>query len=236
MIDIQQLIKWDKELLLTLNGSDSLFWDGFMWVYTGMWVWIPLALTLLYVIIRNNKLKETLLIIVMLSLVILLADRISSGFFKPFFHRFRPTHDPEIMNLVDVVNGYRGGKYGFVSSHAANSFGIITFLALLIKRRAFTLAVVAWALLNCYSRIYLGVHFPGDILCGTILGCLVGYVVYGIYRLMQNKYFPKRDYRFSSQYTRSGYRISDINISLIVLLSSILLVIISGAFLAVCKF
>ena len=236
MIGIQQLIKWDKELLLALNGSDSSFLDGFMWIYTGMWIWIPLVLTILYVIIKNNKLQEALVIFAMIGLVVLLADRISSGFFKPFFHRFRPTHDPEIMNLVDIVNGYRGGLYGFVSSHAANSFGIVTFLALLFKRKSFTYAIVGWAILNCYSRIYLGVHFPGDILCGTILGCLSGWLVYGIYKVIQNKYFPKGNYQRSNKYSRSGYAISDIKLILIVLLSNILLVTIVGTFFAIYKF
>lgn len=88
MIDIQQIIGFDKQVLLALNGSDSIFWDNFMWTYTGRLIWVPLAASLLYVIIKNNKWKEALLIVCMVGLVILLADRISSGFFKPFFHRF----------------------------------------------------------------------------------------------------------------------------------------------------
>lgn len=217
MIDIQQLIELDKHTLLALNGSDSTFWDGFMWIYTSTIIWIPLAIMLLYVIIKNNKLKETFLILIMIALVIFLCDRISSGFFKPYFKRFRPTQDPEIMYLVDIVNGYRGGAYGFISSHAANSFGIFTFVSLLLKRRELTISLFLWAILNSYSRIYLGVHYPGDILCGSILGCLCGYLIYLLYKYL-NKYFEKKSfYKFSDKFTRSSYLISDVNILLTVL-------------------
>lgn len=133
-MDIQQYIAADKELLLNLNGSQSLFWDGFMWVATSTIVWVPVAAMLLYIIIKNNKIQEALLTIVMIALVITLADQIASGLCKPFFARFRPTQDPNIMYMVDIVNGYRGGRFGFISSHAANTFAISVFLSLLIKR------------------------------------------------------------------------------------------------------
>lgn len=137
-MDIQQYIAADKELLLNLNGSQSLFWDGFMWVATSTIVWVPVAAMLLYIIIKNNKIQEALLTIVMIALVITLADQIASGLCKPFFARFRPTQDPNIMYMVDIVNGYRGGRFGFISSHAANTFAISVFLSLLIKRKSLT--------------------------------------------------------------------------------------------------
>lgn len=115
-MDIQQYIALDKKLLLNLNGSNSLFWDGFMWVATSTYIWIPTAIILLYIIIKNNKIQETLLTIAMIALVITLADQIASGVCKPYFHRFRPTQDPDIMYIVDIVNGYRGGRFGFISS------------------------------------------------------------------------------------------------------------------------
>ncbi|MDO6219090.1 hypothetical protein Q4460_15475 [Phocaeicola vulgatus] len=101
-MDIQQYIAADKELLLNLNGSQSLFWDGFMWVATSTIVWVPVAAMLLYIIIKNNKIQEALLTIVMIALVITLADQIASGLCKPFFARFRPTQDPNIMYMVDI--------------------------------------------------------------------------------------------------------------------------------------
>ena len=101
-MDIQQYIALDKELLLNLNGSNSIFWDGFMWVATSTYIWIPTAIILLYIIIKNNKIQETLLTIAMIALVITLADQIASGVCKPYFHRFRPSQDPDIMYILDI--------------------------------------------------------------------------------------------------------------------------------------
>lgn len=226
-MDIQQLIAVDKELLLNLNGSDSVFWDGFMWVATSTIIWVPAMIVLLYIIIKNNKPQESLLIIAMLALVILLADQFASGFCKPFFARFRPTQDPDIMYLVDVVNGYRGGRYGFISSHAANTFSASVFLSLLIRRKSFTFMMVLWAVLNCYTRIYLGVHYPGDILCGTLDGLIVGYLVYLLYRFIQKKFFYKPNC-ISNQYTITGYIISDISFFHTVLIATYFSIIIAG--------
>ena len=149
---MEQLIEFDKYLLLALNGSDSLFWDGCMTVYTTTVVWIPLAVAFLYLLIRNNSIKTFSLLLIIIVLVFVLTDGITSTICKPLFERFRPTRDPELMYIVDVVNGYRCASYGFMSSHAANSFGIATFAMLLIRNRALSVSLVLWALINCYSR------------------------------------------------------------------------------------
>ena len=180
-MDIQQLIGFDQELLLNLNGSDSLFWDGFMWLSTNMVTWIPLAVVLLYVIFKNNKIKEALVIIALLGLVIALADQISSGICKPFFARFRPTQDPELMYQIDIVNGYKGGRYGFFSSHASNTFAAATFFSLLFHKKSFTIILYIWAALCTYSRLYLGVHYPSDVIVGMGFGVLCGIVFYELY-------------------------------------------------------
>ena len=226
-MDIQQLIDFDQQLLLRLNGSDSLFWDGFMWIATSTSTWIPIAIALLYVIFKNNKIKEALVIIGMLALVITLADQISSGFCKPYFARFRPTQDPDLMYMVDIVNGYRGGRYGFTSSHAANTFAVAIFLSLLIKSWTLTGTLTIWAILNAYSRIYLGVHYPGDILFGTFTGIIVGVFVYLLYSYLRKCYLHQPKY-ISNQYTSSGYLISDVLLLNTIMLITFLVIIILG--------
>lgn len=177
---IDRVICIDKSVLLAVNSFSSCYWDSFMWNTSQTVTWIPFLLSILYVIYRNNTFKKTLLILFSIAVAIVLADQISSGFFKPIFHRFRPTHDPEISEMVRVVNGYKGGLYGFVSSHAANSFAAVTFIVLLLKNRILSLFLVIWAIIVCYSRMYLGVHFLGDILCGALVGIFSGWVGYKI--------------------------------------------------------
>ena len=210
-MDIQQLIGFDQELLLKINGSDSLFWDGFMWMATNKLTWIPMAIALLYVIFKNNKIKEAFLLIGLIILVITLADQISSGFCKPYFARFRPTQDPELMYQIDVVNGNRGGMYGFTSSHAANTFGVALFLSLVMRSWSLSIILFIWAALNAYSRMYLGVHYPGDIFFGTLTGLGSGILMYLLYNYLQKKLLTQPVY-ISNQYTSSGYLKSDIHI------------------------
>ena len=210
-MDIQQLIGFDQELLLKINGSDSLFWDGFMWMATNKLTWIPMAIALLYVIFKNNKIKEAFLLIGLIILVITFADQISSGFCKPYFARFRPTQDPELMYQIDVVNGYRGGTYGFTSSHAANTFGVALFLSLVMRSWSLSIILFIWAALNAYSRMYLGVHYPGDIFFGTLTGLGSGILMYLLYNYLQKKLLTQSVY-ISNQYTSSGYLKSDIHI------------------------
>ena len=228
MIDIQQLIEFDKEVLLALNGSHSLFWDGFMWTVTKTLTWIPVAAALLYVIFKNNKLSQGLTILLMLALCVTFADQISSGLCKPYFARFRPAQDPEIMYLVHTVNGYRGGLYGFVSSHAANTFAVALFISLVVKSWTMSIMMFSWAILASYSRIYLGVHYPGDIFCGSLIGLAVAGLIYAAYSYICQKKFPS-PVRFSQiQFTSSGYSVAHLNVLYFVLLLTYMGAIICG--------
>ncbi len=170
----------DTNIFLFLNGIYNDYFNEFMWIVTRSFTWVLIVVALLYVIFKKDW-KQGIVIVIGLALVICLADQLSSGLIKPLVERFRPTHNPLIQNLVHVVNGYRGGNYGFVSSHAANSFGAALFLALVFKRKAFSWTIFAWAIILSYSRIYLGVHYPGDIICGAIVGLICGFFVYYLY-------------------------------------------------------
>ncbi len=228
---IQQIERIDQELLLSINGSDSLFWDAVMMQITSTQVWIPVFVVLLWVIVRNNSPKGALLVVVAIIINIVICDQVASGICKPLFARFRPTQDPYIMYLVDIVEGYRGGRYGFISSHAANTFGTFVFLSLLFRKYSVSLTLFLWALLSSYSRMYLGVHYPGDILCGCLVGCLSGYIIYIIYRLLLKRMYKKEKRWISSLYTSSGYLNTDLNVLNISFIATYLLIPIIGMWL-----
>ncbi len=187
---MDEVIELDKQLLLTLNGSDSLFWDSIWWDVSQTSTWTLMFVCLFWLVLRRDDWRFTVGFLLGFALCILFADQLSSGLIKPLVHRFRPTHDPEIGTMIDTVRGYRGGRYGFVSSHAANTFSVVTFLCLVVRRRLLWLTAFSWAALVCYSRIYLGVHYPGDILCGALLGVMVGWGVNWLYRYFLKKKAP----------------------------------------------
>lgn len=228
---LERLQQLDNTVFLALNGSDSAFWDAYMWLVSSTLTWIPVFLMLLFIIAKNSNARRMVLIVVALALVILLADRLSSGLLKPLFQRLRPTHTITFMHTIDTVFGYQGGRYGFVSSHAANTFSVFIFLSLLFRNRLMTFSLLCWAVLSSYSRVYLGVHYPGDILCGAFLGLLVGVLVYFIYKI-SSRYTDRERQYYSSAYTSSGFLISDIHLLAFTLVATYCVLFIIATFLA----
>jgi len=174
---IDSLIHLDQNLLLLINGAHNSFFDVFMFTYSKVVVWAVLYASVLYVLIKNKK-TDALWLILALVLCIVIADQIASGIIKNAVQRLRPSRDPALDGLVHLVNGYKSGKYGFVSSHAANTIGFATLSSLIFRKRIYTIAIFFWAVLTCYSRMYLGVHYPLDILGGAIVGVAVAFFFY----------------------------------------------------------
>lgn len=232
-MDMDTIIQMDKQLLLAINGSDSLFVDYLAKTLTTAATWIPLYVSLFYVVVKNNdNFRRIICILACAGLCVLFAGTVDDLLVKPLVARLRPTHDFQIGMLVDTVDGYRGGKYGFFSAHAANTFSIAVFFSLLMRSRLVTLLLVGWSLTNCWTRLYLGVHYPLDILCGLLWGGSVGTGIYFLYRYVDKRLLHSENDYVSSKYTSSGYRYSDIYIVAIVLSLTLIYCILRSLILA----
>jgi len=178
---VENLMEFDQNLFLKLNHWASPGMDPVMLFLSGWIPWMILLIVIFFLIgYHSGKIfsQRNLFIVIGLAAVWILSDLISVHLFKDLFERLRPCHEPSLTGQVRLVAESCGGQYGFVSSHASNSFGLAIFSALVIKRKWFTICVFIWALTISYSRIYIGVHYPGDILGGILLGLFIGLIVY----------------------------------------------------------
>ena len=194
---IEYLNDIDADALLAVNGLHDLFQDAFWWLLTAKWSSALLLLALLWILLHQNR-RHALLVLAMLALAVVFADQVSSGLIKHLVERLRPTHDPSLESMVHVINGYRGGMYGFVSSHAANYCALAMLISLVMRHRLVTISMFTWTLLQCYSRMYLGVHYPGDIIGGLAVGLLAGWLVWQLMRWIERRWHLPRGH-----YTRS---------------------------------
>jgi undecaprenyl-diphosphatase len=188
------MLEWleniDRVIFLKVNGLHSAFLDAVIPALTFFPTWIPLFLVALYFLYRRYK-SSVWIILVAAGLMILCADQ-SANLLKKNVKRYRPTHNLQIGKQVHIVDNYKGGQYGFVSGHAANSFALAVFLILLFKDSNWRMKslCILWALLVCYTRMYLGVHYPLDIIGGALIGTFWAFVFYGLF-LVANKKLMK---------------------------------------------
>lgn len=185
-----QLIQWDKALLLTMNGWHTPWLDSSMFLMSQTLFWLPLYCLLIYLLFRNFK-KQAWLVLIAVALTLLLTNLLTAEVMKPGFARLRPSHDPSMAGLVHLVRGYSEDLYGFSSGHAANTFAVALFFWWTFRGKYPWMGLLfAWAVLVSYTRIYLGVHYPGDILAGVLLGLCCGVIGLATARLLRHRPEP----------------------------------------------
>ncbi|MBA6152744.1 phosphatase PAP2 family protein [Gelidibacter maritimus] len=180
---IDQLLQLDTDVFIYLNSLGTKTWDPFWMAYTSKFNWIPLYALLLYLMFRQMRLKAVLITLLVVALMILVTDQVTN-LFKNGFHRLRPCHLAELIDGMRLVKSSCGGQYGFFSGHASNTMAVAIFIGLTLKKRFKYLIylLISWALLMGYSRIYIGVHYPLDVLLGGLFGLITGTGFYKINR------------------------------------------------------
>lgn len=189
---LEYLLHLDREVFIFLNSFGSEAWDGFWLWITKQINWIPIFLIILYLVLKNYGWRHALLILGMIALLILITDQTTNHLFKYRFERLRPGSDPSLDGLIRAVHTSK--TFSFISGHASNSMAACFFLYTVLKARVkYIQLMFLWPLVFAYSRIYLGLHYPGDILVGYIWGILMALIVLQLYKKLREKYFPNRE-------------------------------------------
>ncbi|MCF2645164.1 MAG: phosphatase PAP2 family protein [Prevotella sp.] len=231
LLDIQTFLANDRLVLSWFNGSNSVFLDGWMSALTSGFTWLALYASLFYLVVKNNETMGQIMLVVGCALACVgLADIMADVIVKPLVERWRPSNDPIFKYDVSVVDGYRGTSYGFFSAHAANTFSLALFFCMLVRSRVLSVALVLWSFVNCYTRMYLGLHYPSDIVCGLLWGSVCAIGVYYFYLRVSRRMFGEDNY-VSTQYTSTGYRLCDVDIVVFVLVSTVLITLFKALFI-----
>ena len=224
-MDFSKIQDMDMQVLSLFNGSDNIMLDQMVQILTSGLTWIPLYVMLFFVVIRNNETMGQIALVVGSAIFcVLFADGLVDGIIKQLAERWRPSNDPTFKYMVQVVDDIRLKGYSFCSAHAANTMSLAVFFSLLVRSKLLTITLVTWSLINCWTRLYLGVHYPSDILCGMIIGIIVGILVYLLYHKIYLRISPKINY-ISNQYTSTGYDHDDIDKAMVILMLTLVYVV-----------
>lgn len=224
-MDFSKIQDMDMQVLSLFNGSDNIMLDQMVQILTSGLTWIPLYVMLFFVVMRNNETMGQIALVVGSAIFcVLFADGLVDGIIKQLAERWRPSNDPTFKYMVQVVDDIRPKGYSFCSAHAANTMSLAVFFSLLIRSKMLTITLVIWSLINCWTRLYLGVHYPSDILCGMMIGIVVGILVYLLYYKIYLRISPKINY-ISNQYTSTGYDHDDIDKVMVILMLTLVYVV-----------
>ena len=227
-MDAISIIELDRELLSFFNQNDNLLMDGVIKTLTSGITWIPLYLSLFYMVVKNNETMGQIFFIVGgVLLSIMLSGGVDDLIIKPLVARPRPLNDLATKYVVDTVYGVSSNQFSFFSAHAANTFALATFMALLVRSGILNFGLFVWAVINAYTRLYLGMHYPSDILVGTLWGMISGAIAYFVYSYLYYKRNPHINY-ISSQYTSTGYSFIDVDIVITILSLTVLYALVTA--------